>query len=59
MTWGYAAPDMGTESFCRSRALRDQWYVVADAADIAVAPVGVTLLGDPYVVWRGDDGELA
>ncbi len=50
---------MRTESFCRSRALRDQWYVVADAADIGTAPVGVTLLGDRYVVWRGSDGALA
>ncbi|HYN31485.1 MAG TPA: aromatic ring-hydroxylating dioxygenase subunit alpha [Ilumatobacteraceae bacterium] len=50
---------MLTESFCRSRALRDQWYVVADAMDVAAAPIGVTLLGDRYVLWRGSDGEPA
>ena len=59
MACGYAAAVMGTESFCRSRALREQWYVVADAADLGSSPVGVTLLGDRYVVWRGPDGELA
>jgi len=57
--YGYAAALMGTESFCRSRALRDQWYVVADASDIESSPVGVTLLGDRYVVWRANDGVLA
>lgn len=50
-------------SFCASPALRDQWYVVADAADAAAdvvgSPLGVTLLGDRYVVWRGSDGTLA
>ncbi len=59
MPRGYAAAVMRTESFCRSRALRDQWYVVADAADIGAVPVGVTLLGDRYVVWRGTDGIVA
>ncbi len=47
-------------SFCASPALRDQWYVVADIADVAAdSPLGVTLLGDRYVVWRATDGTLA
>ncbi|NND73866.1 MAG: aromatic ring-hydroxylating dioxygenase subunit alpha [Ilumatobacter sp.] len=32
--------------------LRDQWYVVADAADVATEPRAVTLLGARYVLWR-------
>jgi nitrite reductase/ring-hydroxylating ferredoxin subunit len=46
-------------SFRASSALRDQWYVVADAADVAGSPLGVTVLGDRFVVWRGSDGALA
>lgn len=47
-------------------ALRDHWYVVAESADLVAAgieaearPLGVTLLGADYVVWRGPDGVLA
>lgn len=38
-----------------------QWYVVADAADAdaATGPIGVTLLGAGYVIWRGPDGRIA
>jgi phenylpropionate dioxygenase-like ring-hydroxylating dioxygenase large terminal subunit len=50
---------MGSETFCSSPALRDQWYVVADASDVADAPVAVGLLGDRFVVWRTVDGELS
>ena len=41
---------------CGHAALRDQWFVVADEADVDANPLGVTLLGAPYVVWRGSDG---
>lgn len=46
-------------SFCASPALRDQWYVVADAAEVGDSPLGVGLLGDRFVVWRGTDGGVA
>ena len=50
--------DLRTDSFCSNPALHDQWYVVADAADLADAPVAVTLLGDRFVLWRVDDGSI-
>jgi phenylpropionate dioxygenase-like ring-hydroxylating dioxygenase large terminal subunit len=50
---------VSSESFCESRALRDQWYVVADAGDVRDEPIAVRLLGDSFVVWRGGDGVLA
>ncbi len=43
------------ESFCASAILQNQWYVVAAADDVEDAPVGVTLLGDRHVLWRGRD----
>lgn len=45
------------DSFCANPAMRTQWYVVADAADVARSPVAVTLLGDRFVLWRGTDGD--
>jgi len=48
-------------------ALRRHWYVVAESADLGDtrangleggAPVGVRLLGDDFVVWRGPDGTV-
>ena len=43
-------------------ALRRHWYVVAEAADLgppeSPRPLGVTVLGADYVVWRGPDGAL-
>lgn len=36
--------------------LRDHWYVVAEASDVGVSPVPVTLLGARFVLWRGPDG---
>jgi len=50
---------VSSESFCESRALRDQWYVVADARDVRDEPIAVRLLGDAFVLWRGSDGALA
>ena len=42
--------------FVRSEALRDHWYPVAEGTDVEPGPLGVTLLGDPYVLFRGSDG---
>ena len=43
-------------------ALRHHWYVVAEAADLGPTesprPLGVTVLGADYVVWRGPAGAL-
>jgi len=39
-------------------ALRRHWYVVAEAADLDIAPKGVRLLGTSYVVWRDPAGRL-
>lgn len=39
-------------------ALRHQWYVVAEGADVTDAPLGVRLLGVDYVLWRSAAGEL-
>ena len=36
-------------------ALAGHWYVVAESAQLDDGPVGVTLLGKRYVVWRGPD----
>lgn len=49
---------MRTDSFSANPALRTQWYVVADAADVADSPVGVTLLGHRYVLWRSSGGSV-
>jgi len=38
--------------------LADQWHVVCEGADLAAGPVGVTLLGRDYVVWRAPGGEV-
>jgi phenylpropionate dioxygenase-like ring-hydroxylating dioxygenase large terminal subunit len=48
-----------TNSFCADPAMRTQWYVVADAADVADAPMGVTVLGENFVLWRGPDGDVS
>src|SRR6056297_4249610 len=39
-------------------ALRYQWYVVAEGADVTDAPVGVRLLGADYVLYRSAGGQL-
>ncbi len=51
--------ELRTDSFCADPAMRTQWYVVADAADVADEPVGVTLLGERFVLWRGADGAVS
>jgi vanillate O-demethylase monooxygenase subunit len=45
-----AVPDM--------RALRACWHPVAFASELGDAPFGARLLGEPVVVWRGDEGRL-
>ncbi len=45
-------------AFCSNPALRDQWYVVADAGDLVAAPLGVTVLGERLVLWRLPTGEV-
>ena len=50
--------DLRTDLFCSNPALRDQWFVVADAGDVVDAPTAVTLLGDRFVVWRVADGSV-
>ena len=50
--------ELRTDSFCSNPAMRTQWFVVADVADVADSPVGVTLLGTRFVLWRSPDGSL-
>ena len=44
--------------FVENPALRHQWYVVAEGADVTDAPVRVRLLGADYVVWRSPSGDV-
>lgn len=39
-------------------ALRGQWHVVAESADLAAGPLAVKLLGEHYVLWRSADGNV-
>lgn len=47
-----------THFFADNPALADSWYAVARTGDVAPGPLGVRLLGRPYVVWRDPDGLL-
>jgi phenylpropionate dioxygenase-like ring-hydroxylating dioxygenase large terminal subunit len=47
-----------TAVFCNRPALRQCWHPVARSADLARDPLGVTLLGDAYVVWRDGNGAV-
>ena len=47
-----------TSQFCNRPALRHSWYAVARTPDLARDPLAVTLLGDPYVLWRAEDGAV-
>ena len=49
---------LSTSAFCNRPALRRYWYAVARRADVVREPIGLTLLGDRFVVWRGPDGAL-
>lgn len=44
--------------FVDREPLRNQWYVVAEGADVQDAPLGVRLLGQDYVLWRAGSGAL-
>jgi phenylpropionate dioxygenase-like ring-hydroxylating dioxygenase large terminal subunit len=44
-------------SFAAHPALRGYWYAVARSTDLLDAPLGVKLLDEPLVVWRGN-GEV-
>lgn len=46
-------------AICDSAALRDQWYVVADGAELDRGPRPVQVLGERFVVWRGESGVVA
>ena len=41
-----------------SKAMRTHWQVVASSTDVSPGPLGVRLLGDDYVIWRGPEGDL-
>ena len=47
-----------THVFSENPTLADAWYAVACSGDVAPGPLGVRLLGRPYVVWRDPDGKL-
>ncbi len=47
-----------THVFCDNPALADSWYAVARTIDVAPGPLGVRLLGRPYVLWRDPAGSL-
>src|SRR3974377_2452185 len=36
--------------------LKNCWYVAAQADEVGVAPLGRTLLGEPVVLYRKEDG---
>src|ERR1700722_17090668 len=42
--------------FADPRSLRACWHPVGFAAGLAEAPVHADLLGEPLVLWRGQDG---
>lgn len=48
-----------TDVFASNPALRGYWYAVARGVDVLPGPVGVTVLGDRFVVYRGTAGEIA
>lgn len=47
-----------THVFSDSPVLADAWYPVARTGDVRPGPLGVRLLGRPYVVWHDPDGVL-
>jgi phenylpropionate dioxygenase-like ring-hydroxylating dioxygenase large terminal subunit len=48
----------GSATLVGRAALRDHWYVVAEGADVADAPLAVRLLGEQYVLWRAPSGAV-
>ncbi|MEP6660932.1 MAG: aromatic ring-hydroxylating dioxygenase subunit alpha [Acidimicrobiales bacterium] len=49
---------MRTDVFSENPALHRYWYAVARSVDIMPGPIGITLLGHHYVVYRSESGEL-
>ena len=49
---------MSTSEVVRSAGLRAHWHAVANVDSLVGSPVGVRLLGDDYVLWRGPDGNV-
>ncbi len=47
-----------TSQLCDNPVLRRYWYAVARSPDLARDPVGITLLGEAYVIWRAEDGTV-
>ena len=47
---------MSTHVFSDNPALADAWHAVARTGDVAPGPLGVRLLGRPYVLWRDPAG---
>jgi phenylpropionate dioxygenase-like ring-hydroxylating dioxygenase large terminal subunit len=45
-------------TFATHPALRRYWHVVTRSSAVSGAPVGVRLLGEDLVVWRGEDGTI-
>jgi phenylpropionate dioxygenase-like ring-hydroxylating dioxygenase large terminal subunit len=57
--WKWLRHDVGVHSpgvFADLRALRGCWHPVGFSAALARQPVSVDLLGEPLVLWRGQDG---
>jgi len=46
-------------SFATHPALRRYWHAVARATEVTDGPLGVRLLAEQLVVWRGTDGAVA
>ena len=47
-----------TAVLCSSEYLRNSWFAVARAVDLAAAPVAVTLLAQRVVLYRAADGSV-
>ncbi len=45
-------------AFADHPALRDHWYAVARSSELDAGPVGVTLLGEPLVLWCDPAGDV-
>ena len=55
---GTGAFESGAGRLLDAPALLDQWYVVAESADVTDAPVAVRLLSTAYVLWRAPDDSV-
>ena len=48
-----------TGALTSNAALKNHWYAVARADDVAEAPIGAEVLGVKLAIWRAGDGRLA